>query len=695
MTEAVRQAQPVVQPVAQQDVQGQSTEQTATASEVVDRSSESGAMPADEDERMETPPADASGEAEAGRGSVEQSGDSAVEDSVGVDAEEQEPEPDEPHRDLTELPGTVVEDADVRVRPGLAWGVIDRLESGASVVVLHRAGGWYRIRYEEELAGWVRTTMLDLDEVEAEQVLGVPAPRLVADWQGRKYGVMGQSADGTKVRLLKMETETSSIIAAPIDEVTLLADDVTLENLPILIGDETVVFPGDDFGVGQGRILPKANEWMWLPWGWLLAHNDEYIWQWRPETDELEFVARPPGRAWLSPDGQRLGIIECPVDQDLCYPIEDVLFLRLDGTEQTSLRKLLVETRGVELTTALFEFGLNHLTWLGGGRVVLLSQLSRTDVHGHTAVLFAGAGDARLIEFGAIGHGGRVDGRVCAVDPPEFVTGLRPTLEADEVYIGWASCWNENDPGVSAHLVFDLRDEAFRLAAQTDADDEESVRSLFRSAANGDGLGKDLEVSWSASRRRALLFDFDANQMWIYTAEDHRLNAVQDHRDVMADAYVPARLGTIKRVFYWHGDEAVAVLARWGYELTMGAILVDAETGVVSPIEFDRIDRPRCIEAGVWSPNGSLFQTTFSQSTLGGVGDSYRGDWFWLDGTAQTSYTVWQHIISSKDDSPASMLRASGYGPYSPPAHLAGWSDNGEWLTFGGHQDPRHCGFGE
>ncbi len=102
-----------------------------------------------------------------------------------------------------------------------------------------------------------------------------------------------------------MDGELDEIVSAPIDEVTLLASDISVQDLPILIGDETVVFPGDDFSVGQGKILPKANEWMWLPWGWLLAHNDTHIWQWRPLARTSLSSRRPPGPApGFSPDGR-------------------------------------------------------------------------------------------------------------------------------------------------------------------------------------------------------------------------------------------------------------------------------------------------------------------------------------------------------------------------------------------------------
>ena len=224
---------------------------------------------------------------------------------------ESQEESEAPPTNLTDVPATVIKDADVRVRPGLPWPVVDRLSAGEEVVVTNAASGWFRITYGNDHEGWIRMPALDIGEIEPWRILKEPAPAIVAEWQGEQYGVMGQSADGAEFRLMPMDDELAEIVSAPIGEVTLLADDITVHDLPILIGDETVVFPGDDFSVGQGRILPKANEWMWLASGELLAHNDESIWRWRPETDEIDFISRPHGRARLSPDGEHVAVVTC------------------------------------------------------------------------------------------------------------------------------------------------------------------------------------------------------------------------------------------------------------------------------------------------------------------------------------------------------------------------------------------------
>lgn len=56
----------------------------------------------------------------------ERRAEQAAEATSAVDTEDSEPEVEDLPRDLTDVAATVVEDANARVRPGLAWPVIER-----------------------------------------------------------------------------------------------------------------------------------------------------------------------------------------------------------------------------------------------------------------------------------------------------------------------------------------------------------------------------------------------------------------------------------------------------------------------------------------------------------------------------------------------------------------------------------------
>ena len=641
-------------------------------------------MPADEDERMETPPADASGEAEAGRGSVEQSGDSAVEDSVGVDAEEQEPEPTEPPQDLTELPGTVVEDADVRVRPGLAWGVIDRLESGASVVVLHRAGGWYRVSYGEELEGWIRATMLDLGEVEEEQVLERSAPPLLAEWRGAEYGAMGQSADGAEVRLLEVSGESTRIIGAPIDEVTLLADDVTLRDLPILIGDETVVFPGDDFGVGQGKILPKANEWMWLPWGWLLAHNDTHIWQWRPETDELEFISRPPGFARLSPDGRYLAIDRlCDRPAMECDYEPYAIILPLDGSAPIAALTLL-RLHGLTVELVRPGNGLLFLDWAPNSKAVSFfanvwdgQEAPATSVVVHV--------DGQLVLFDETGSLVFGD-HECQISLgyPSSPGGFNYSwwMRADNTIVADGGCTEENGEWDGGVIVFSLDGDFLGVDDFPGWWERDYGIDRIRTAGSGQELGDDLRTTWSPTEQYALVVDPAVARVWIYDAGLHDLNVVQFE----ADDWQQSQLWAVRehddelRHFYlhatWNRGMVGAVIAQlYGVR---ASIFVDATTTAGTTLDLGGASSyPLLLGSQSWDPDGHVYHVVSMPFEPG-------------DGIAVGAPSVYQLLSFRRTGdlvAALNILSTCGDSVLSNRLrHRAAWSPDGKWFAVGGRQ---------
>ena len=417
-------------------------------------------------------------------------------------------EEEEPTEDLTDLTGVVLADADVRARPGLAWPMIERLTSGEPVVVLHRGGGWYRISYGNGLEGWMRSTAVDLGEIDGRSVLRQPAPAILADWRGLEYGVMGQSADGAEVRLLALDDEQSAILGAPRDEVTLLVDDLTLDDLPILIGDETVVFPGDDFRVGQGKILPKANEWMWLPWGWLLAHNDEYIWQWRPQTDELEFVRRPTGFAEFSRDGRYTAIAHlCPVAGAECDRDPYVIILPLDGSPAVSLIPRLPGTAVASEPYWFYSDWHTNLSWTLDNRAVVIDVALREEQQSVTTSLVFYV-DGRVARFDNSWEA-VINGKRCKPSSrlQRANDGGHLWLLAGNTMVMDAECTDEDGDFESVEAVYALSGEFLRLQESEIWWDLESDDEQIRAAAGADDLSDRLITRWSPTGQHALVFD--------------------------------------------------------------------------------------------------------------------------------------------------------------------------------------------
>ena len=685
------QLQQATEPSAQQEDEERPSSRQQTRPPEAGRSAESSTDSETDEVEKEPPPEDPSVDETAVQEPEREAGETR-DAPLDAEVEDAEPESEAEPKDLTNVPAVVMEDADVRLRPGLSWRVIDQLGAGEAVVVLNAASGWFRISFGDDREGWIRKPALDLGEIETRWILYAPAPAIVAEWQGEQHGVMGQSADGAEIRLLPMEDELAEMVSAPIDEVTLLADDITVHDLPILIGDETVVFPGDDFRAGQGKILPEANEWMWLPWGWLLAHNDTHIWQWRPETDELEFVQRPWGAASMSPDGKYLAIIECAEREWPCYSVADVLVVAIDGSARWPLRQLLTDVRGFEYAEQTFERKPNHLQWSANSRSLLVS-LRLT----HEALALAGIwlnppGTAIVL---TLDYDKVLEHHSCYMAPLFFPSDVLPEITADETIVASAYCSDQAGGSRYGYLVFDGTGSLRRLEPRVSVEERLEQHELLRSAKYGDGLGEHLDVFWSDSSDYALILDLEAQAIWIYESSAHQLRRVAYDVDAIEPiAWIVEESWARNWDVYWHGDEAVAVIPSYGADRILGTLLIDIGIGVGAAFDLEAYAYWACMPTGAWHPAGTMFQLGFYWPFFSDSPGENADVPYWIDGVAVRYRTIWQRAFSTSEGALAASLRTTGYRPYSAAIHRGEWSPNGDLFAIGGHQERNRCVFG-
>ena len=592
---------------------------------------------------------------------------------------ESQEESEAPPTNLTDVPATVIKDADVRVRPGLPWPVIERLSAGDEVVILNVATGWYRISYGDEREGWIRRTALDLGVVEPHRILHRPAPAIVAEWQGEQYGVMGQSADGAEVRLLPMDDELAEIVSAPIGEVTLLADDITVQDLPILIGDETVVFPGDDFSVGQGRILPKANEWMWLASGELLAHNDESIWRWRPETDEIDFISRPHGWARLSPDGERLAVVTCVEEPTGCERWKDTLIVPLDGSELVSFRAAFRRSQP-GLSQELGEIinsASDHivaLAWTPDGQAlfgaVALEEQVGAGAEFETGVFQLLWLDGRVTQFSTFP----------VADAPGCLplSGLseRGNTSWDlrlDVVVTWVYC-TEHEYGPTL-LHMNLDGEFERVIERRSRFDylEQPGIDLVRTTDGADALGESLEIMWSPSGRHALVTSNEQKSLWLFDADESQLRRIETIQGSYPERAVwGCGEAALCWNVSWYEDTRLAVMWHWG-SVSSGGFQIEVSNGIPIPMQFWSLGVESTLTFLNWSPNGDFLRVLFMRFPAGVGSDPVRWDGL----AASSSYSNIVAIVRA-DGSPIQML----FSEWSAPRDA--WSAEGKWFAISG-----------
>ncbi len=537
-------------------------------------------------------------------------------DAVAVDEDDSDNVEDPAPSELTEVAAVVVvEDTEMRVRPGLAWGVNRRLAAGDEVLVLSRIRGWLQIRVDV-CDGWVRSDVLDLGEVDESEILVQAAAPIVAKWQGIEYGVMGQSVDGAEVRLLRTDDEESVIISAPKGEVTLLADDITVDDLPVLIGDETVVFPGDDFRAGQGKILPRADEWMWLPWGWLLAHNEEFIWQWRPETDELEFIRRPSGFAKLSPDGSHIAIANlCSDPTDECSHDRYLTLLPLDGSAPLSLGALL-RRAGWSPKLSWSGHWSYDLLWAAHGKAVRMS-VTWTEGDAHTVMSLVVHLDGRLVRFDESGSLvlGERNCRLRVVFP-----GAYPdlwNLYPDDTMKASADCLRQGGEWETGTLVYSLAGEFLRFDV---FNAEEGVgRSRYPASPKHDVLGSDVEAIWSRSQRHALVISYEHQSLWLFDADETRFREIEIDQEAYPEGAAWGRGGGLLSWYAaWHGDEKLAVMWDRG-SVSSGGYVIDAADGAVTTLELWSHGLWSSAAIPEWSPEGTVLKIRSQRNPIEGA----------------------------------------------------------------------------
>ncbi|MXX31638.1 MAG: hypothetical protein F4Z51_05275 [Chloroflexi bacterium] len=499
---------------------------------------------------------------------------------------------------------------------------------------------------------------------------------------------MGQSADGAEVRLLQVVDERPTVIGAPIDEVRLLDADVTLEELPILIADETVVFPGDDFRVGQGKILPKANEWMWLPWGWLLAHNDTHIWQWRPETDELEFIERPPGYAKLSPDGRYLAIADlCPLYWVECPATNNVLLVPLDGSRPISLvEQLSLQGR----TPGLYWDGhelLGNMVWSPNGAAVKLYVFVAWDGTfsgqypvGLVSLVFHADGQVVTFEEWAPFQVGDMS---CQTIRWIDDYGDHWFIRDDSVITVDVTCQDEDGEGSGGWLMYTLSGEFLRFDDVGPWRDRDHGAEVIRAAPGGSVLSDHLSTSWSQNDRYAFVVDREAANAWVYDSERHELTSVKlasaqgsslplwkppERTDDLVHFYVHAT---------WNRDQVGATIARlYGVRAT---ILVDAATAIGTILDLGGYHSyPLSGGAQGWHPQGNLFQIASSPFEA-------------RDGLAMPDYSgIYEMLTVDEAGALANALMIASTCGESVVSdrwrNRVDWSRDGSWFAVGGQQ---------
>ena len=294
-----------------------------------------------------------------------------------------------------------------RLRPAGDWPAVAEVEAGdwaTALAATPDGGAWLKVKLASGAAGWLpradvagstpRISSLPADDAGALRAWPRAAVLEVFDWPGSPpartlsradgpFGVFGRSADGKWAALASTATLNAAVVWARASEITLTANDVSIVDLPIFLGRGVSAIPLGDPAGREARLAGPADEWIWTPAGAIHGFDAERVWRFNPTSGVMVSLARPPGAAVFSPDGEHLAVLSCDGDWFECLGPHDVTILPMDGGEPVTFRDVYSRNwaeRPIETRPFTSPFG----QWSPDGRYLLIPSFG--DAPDHSAI---------------------------------------------------------------------------------------------------------------------------------------------------------------------------------------------------------------------------------------------------------------------------------------------------------------------
>ena len=596
------------------------------------------------------------------------------------------------------LPRVAVrERAVVRLRPELDWPEVAAVAAGrlllATAMTAVRSG-WLRVTLGDGVEGWV-----DSADVEVSAAL---AARLPIEWaepitargsslgvefyawpsesgagSGVEYrivgpwGVAGRSIDGEWVAL-QVPGLLPQVVWLQASEIELEASDLSVADLPVFLGRETLVLPVGDRDGREARAIRPAVNWAWGDGGAVLGWYGDELWTYGPDSAELETRAAAATRGLPSPDGRWLAVAGC-VRPDSCQPTTDlrfattsadVTFVSLTGGRDIVFFDVHGRIGTQREGEVMYGWGWPG-RWSPDGQVLLVPSFHRSGLSG-------GDWTALTVEGG---------------EYPVDLSWLEP-LVGEETYACDRYAWSAGRDrtlvfqGMCDGLahVFDLSGRLLRSEPRSDWHPNGAAVGLSEITSN-------LWVEWSPDRSLAAVTSRHERSAWLYrasTQQSERLDLPLSHEwSRWAPAWSPdgERLLLIDQVRTGCGEAS--------YEAVW---LVEPESGAARRVGSGWPAARVCGTGIKWSTDSEWWwmethgAARSSGERAGGGGASYG-----IDGLAAPNGYAAQLRIYDRQGSPAHVFRTELERWDAPGTHRASWSSDGRWLVIGGRDTGVGC----
>ena len=588
----------------------------------------------------------------------------------------------------------VSEAAAVRLRPAPDWPAVAEVEAGRLLLAAAVSGGrnaWLRVRLADGVEGWVDEASVGVSATARERLPVEWASPITAAgpywgvefsaWPsgpgvgyrvvGGPWGVAGRSIDSEWVAV-RVPYLIPQVVWLRASEIELNTPDLSVADLPVFLGRETLVLPVGDPDGREARTIRPAVNWEWATDDVVLGWHSDELWTYDLGSAELEVRAAPATRGLPSPDGRWLAVAGC-VRPDSCKPATDTRFAT--STADVTLVSL-AGARDIVFFDVFGRIGTQREgevmhgwgwpgRWSPDGQVLLVPSFHRSGLSG-------GEWTALTVDGG---------------EYPVEISWLDP-LVGEGTYPCNVYAWSA---GPSRTLVFkgmcDGMVHVFDLSGRL-------LRSELRNGwyPNGAAVGlseitSNVWVEWSPDRSLAVVTSGHERAAWLYRAASQRAEPLD----------VPLSHEWSGWASSWSPDGEILILANQirtgcGAASYEAVWLMEPDSGAARPVRRGWPAQRVCGTGIEWSADGEWWWVeTYGASRVYGEGVNVSGASYGQDGLAAPNGKAAQLRIYDRQGSLAYMFRTELESWDAAGTHRAAWSSDGRWLAIGGQNTGVWC----
>ena len=583
----------------------------------------------------------------------------------------------------------------VRVRPALDWPAVAEVEAGRRLLATATTAGrgsWLRVALGDGAEGWVDRADVDVPAALAARLPTAWAPPITVlgsywgvefhVWPsgpgvgyrivGGPWAVAGRSIDGEWVAV-QVPGLAPQVVWLRARGVELDAPDLSVADLPVFLGRETLVLPVGDPDGREARTIRPAVHWVWAAGDEVLGWYGEELWTYNPDSAELETRTAAATRGLPSPDGRWLAVAGC-VRPDSCRPTTDlrfatstadVTFVSLSGARDIVFFDVFGRIGTQREGEVMHGWGRPG-RWSPDGQVLLVPSFHRSGLSGGEWTALTVEGGEYPVDLSWLDP--LVGETAYACDRYAWSAGRDRTLVFKGMCDGMAH-------------VFDLSGELLRSEPRDDWHRNGAAVGLSEVTSS-------LWVDWSPDRSMAAAAASDDERaVWLYrasTQRSERLDLPLSHEwSRWASSWSPDGESLLLIDQVRTGCGAASYEAIW---------LVEPDSGMARQVGSGWPAARVCGTGVKWSADGEWWWLeTHGSSRVYGAGPGGGGASHAQDGLAAPNGYAARLRIYDRWGSPAQVFRTELERWEAAGMHRASWSSDGRWLVIGGRDTGVWC----